>query len=36
MTAQLAPAEFVAATVGRLDGDQRLDPLLRAAVRCLA
>lgn len=36
VTALLAPAEFVAATVGRLDGDHPLDPLLRAAVRCLA
>lgn len=33
---QLAPGEFVAATVGRLDPGHPMDPLLRAAVRCLA
>jgi uncharacterized protein (TIGR03083 family) len=35
-SAQLAPAEFVSATVGRLDDQHPLDPMLRAAVRCLA
>jgi uncharacterized protein (TIGR03083 family) len=36
VTAELAPAEFVAATVGRLDAEHPLDPLLREALRCLA
>jgi uncharacterized protein (TIGR03083 family) len=33
---RLTPAEFVAATVGRLPDDHRLDPRLREALRCLA
>lgn len=35
-TAQLSPAEFVEATVGRLPDEHPLDQRLRAALRCLA
>jgi hypothetical protein len=34
--ARLTPAEFVAATVGRLAETRPLDPRLRSALRCLA
>jgi uncharacterized protein (TIGR03083 family) len=34
--AELSPAEFVDATVGRLPEDHPLSPRLRAALRCLA
>jgi uncharacterized protein (TIGR03083 family) len=36
VTAELSPAEFVSATVGRLDPQHPLEPLLREALRCLA
>jgi uncharacterized protein (TIGR03083 family) len=35
-TARLEPAEFVAATVGRLPDDDTVDPNVREALRCLS
>ncbi|WP_182873160.1 maleylpyruvate isomerase family mycothiol-dependent enzyme [Microbispora sp. H10670] len=36
LTADLAPEEFVEATVGRLPADHLLDPRVRSSLRCLA